>query len=152
MGVKSARQIRILELIGKQDINKQEEIARLLNEEGFKVTQATVSRDIKDMNIIKVLADDGKHYKYMAQEIKEDKVVDKYHKLFKNAVISIEHAENLIVIKTESGGANSAAALIDRLNFEDVLGVVAGDDTILVVISTKYKAEYIEEKFKELLD
>ncbi len=147
-----SRQMKILELIVKQDIDKQEEIVRCLNEEGFNVTQATVSRDIKDLNIIKVLANDGKNYKYIPQKAKEEKTFDKYHKLFRNAVISIEHAQNIIVIKTETGSANSAGALIDRLAFEDVLGAVAGDDTIIIITSNTDKAELVEDKLKSLLD
>lgn len=149
---RSARQIKILELIVKQDIDRQEELARLLNENGFSVTQATVSRDIKDMGIIKVLAADGKHYKYIPQQAKEEKTFDKYHRLFKNAVISIESSENIVVIKTESGSASSAAALIDRLSFEEVLGTVSGDDTIFCVVSSKDKTELVVEKFQQLLN
>lgn len=149
---RSQRQMKILELIVKQDIDKQDELARLLNEEGIKVTQATVSRDIKEMGLVKVLAADGKHYKYTTQQVREEKTFDKYHRLFKNAVLSIEASENIIVIKTEVGGASSAAALIDRLNFENVLGTVSGDDTIFVVVSAKDKTAGLIEKFKKLLD
>ncbi|MDD4839505.1 MAG: arginine repressor [Clostridia bacterium] len=149
---RSARQMKILELIAKKDINKQEELAILLQEAGFQVTQATVSRDIKDMGIIKVLAADGKHYKYTPHQVKEEKSFDKYHRLFRNAVLSIESSENIIVIRTESGGASSAAALIDRLDFEEVLGTVSGDDTILIIVSSKDKTDLIVEKFRKLLD
>jgi transcriptional regulator of arginine metabolism len=147
---RAARQIKILELIGKQEIDKQEDLARLLNSEGFSVTQATVSRDIKEMGIIKMLSPSGK-YRYALQS-KDDGTIDKYHSLFKTSVLSINSSENIIVVKTEAGGASSAAALIDRINFEGVLGTVSGDDTIFIVTSTKEITPQIVEKFKRLLD
>lgn len=149
---RSARQLKILEIIAKRDINKQEELADLLKSHGFNVTQATVSRDIKDMGIVKTLAQDGKNYRYVAQQMNEEKSLDRYHRMFKNAVISIESSENIIVIKTEPGSANSAGALIDRLNFEEVLGTISGDDTIMVVASSRDKTELVIEKFQSLLD
>jgi len=147
---RSARQMKILELIAKHEIDTQEDLARLLVGEGFSVTQATVSRDVKDMGIIKVLTQNGR-YKYELQS-KDDGAISKYHSLFKTSVISIESSENMIVVKTEAGGASSAAALIDRIKFEDVLGTVSGDDTIFILTRGKDKTPQLVEKFKKLLD
>ncbi len=148
---RSQRQLKILEIISKYEIDRQEELVEKLNEEGFLVTQATVSRDIRDMGIIKTLSSDGKGYRYVSQKISEDDNSERYHKLFKSSVVSIEASENIIVVKTESGTANSAAALIDKLCYEDVLGAVAGDDTIIVVVADKNKTDAVIEKFEALL-
>ncbi|MEG2541044.1 MAG: arginine repressor, partial [Clostridia bacterium] len=90
-------------------------------------------------------------YKYVAQQPKELSSADKFMKMFKNTVLSIKSAENLIVLKTETGSAGPAAALIDKLNFKEVLGVVAGDDTILVVVDSIDNTDYILEKLEDLL-
>ena len=149
---RSQRQLKILEIISKYEIDKQEELVEKLNEEGFLVTQATVSRDIRDMGIIKTLSSDGRGYRYVSQKVKEDDNSDRYHKLFKSSVISIESSENIIVIKTESGTANSAAALIDKLCYEDVLGAVAGDDTIIIVMRTNEAASTLIAELRSIID
>lgn len=149
---RSARQLKILEIIAREEIDKQEDLAARLAEEGFNVTQATVSRDIRDMGIIKVLRPNGKGYKYTAQKKTDDQTRDRYHRLFKSSVISIMGSENIIVMKTESGSANSACALIDRLAYEEVLGAVAGDDTIIVVLKSKDNREEMIARFEELLN
>lgn len=146
------RQMKILELIAKNEIDTQEELVAMLREEGFKVTQATVSRDIKDMNILKTLTDDGKRYKYIAQPPKEMNQTDKFVRLFKSTVLSIKSSENLIVLKTETGSASPAAALIDRLDFMEVLGVIAGDDTIFVAVDSVDHTDMIVEKLEDLLE
>lgn len=146
------RQLKILDIISKHDIDTQEELVEFLRKEGFDITQATISRDIKDMGIIKILASDGRHCKYSVQRSKESTVADKYLNLFKNTVLSIRASGNLIVLKTENGGAGSAAELIDRLNFEEVLGAIAGDNTIFVAIDSAEHAESVCDKFKSLLE
>ncbi|HRR90104.1 MAG TPA: arginine repressor, partial [Eubacteriales bacterium] len=118
------RQIRILELISKHDIDKQETLVRMLNAEGVKATQATVSRDIKELGLVKVLGD-NKRYKYIYHAPQGDKSEQKLFTLFKSSVLSISSSENIVVLKTLPGSANSAAALIDKMNVNDVLGVVA---------------------------
>ena len=146
------RQIRILDIIAKHDIDTQEELVMYLKAEGFNVTQATVSRDIKEMNIIKTLASDGKHYKYVAREPKENATSDKYLNIFKSTVLSIRAAENLVVLKTEAGSAGPASELIDRLKYEEVLGVIAGDNTIFVAVDSVQHTEMIRQKLEDLLD
>ena len=129
----------------------QEALAEALRNEGYLVTQATVSRDIKDLGLIKVMTP-NKTYKYAQPASTEQKSSGKMLNLFRECVISIDYAGHLIVIKTVSGGANSAATLVDKLNFPEVMGCVAGDDTILVVIKDQQKIVPIVEKLKSLLD
>ncbi len=146
------RQLKILDIISKHDIDTQEELVEYLKNEGFKVTQATISRDIKDMGIIKTLASDGRHYKYSVQRTKESTVADKFLNMFKNTVLSIRSSGNLVVLKTEVGSAGPAAELIDKLNFEEVLGVIAGDNTIFVAIDNAEHTDMICDRLKSLLD
>ena len=146
------RQLKILDIISKHDIDTQEELVEYLKREGFNITQATISRDIKDMGIIKTLAADGRHYKYAVQRTKESSASDKYLSMFKNTVLSIRSSYNLVVLKTEVGSAGPAAELIDKLNFEEVLGVIAGDNTIFVAIDDPQHTERVREKLESLLD
>ena len=146
------RQLKILEIISKHDIDTQEELVDQLKREGFNVTQATISRDIKDMGIIKTLTSDGRHYKYAVQQTKEANTSDKYLNMFKNTVISIRSSQNLVVLKTEVGSAGPAAELIDKLNYPEVLGVIAGDNTIFVAIDSIENTSVVHGRLEALLD
>ena len=148
---RTGRQLKLIEIINKNEIETQEALAEALRNEGYLVTQATVSRDIKDLGLIKVMTP-NKIYKYAQPASTEQKSSGKMLNLFRECVISIDYAGHLIVIKTVSGGANSAATLVDKLNFPEVMGCVAGDDTILVVIKDQQKIVPIVEKLKSLLD
>ena len=148
---RTGRQLKLIEIINKNEIETQEALAEALRNEGYLVTQATVSRDIKGLGLIKVMTP-NKTYKYAQPASTEQKSSGKMLNLFRECVISIDYAGHLIVIKTVSGGANSAATLVDKLNFPEVMGCVAGDDTILVVIKDQQKIVPIVEKLKSLLD
>ena len=148
---RATRQLKILEIINKYDIDTQEELVARLRADGYSVTQATVSRDIKDMNIIKTFTDDGRHYKYVAQQPKEPSSADKFVKIFRNTVLSIRSAENLIVIKTEQGGASAAAEFVDRLELDEILGVIAGDNTIFIAVDSSENVPAIVENFENIL-
>ena len=148
---RTGRQLKLIEIINKNEIETQEALAEALRNEGYLVTQATVSRDIKDLGLIKVMTP-NKTYKYAQPASTEQKSSGKMLNLFRECVISIDYAGHLIVIKTVSGGANSAVTLVDKLNFPEVMGCVAGDDTILVVIKDQQKIVPIVEKLKSLLD
>ena len=148
---RTGRQLKLIEIINKNEIETQEALAEALRNEGYLVTQATVSRDIQDLGLIKVMTP-NKTYKYAQPASTEQKSSGKMLNLFRECVISIDYAGHLIVIKTVSGGANSAATLVDKLNFPEVMGCVAGDDTILVVIKDQQKIVPIVEKLKSLLD
>lgn len=150
---RAARQLKVLEIISKHDIDTQEELVNYLKQEGFDVTQATVSRDIKDMNLIKTLTADGRRYKYVSPQQTEITSSDKYLKLFKNTVLSIDCCGNLIVLKTEAGGTGPAAELIDRLHLNGVMGVLAGENTIFVAINTDIAStQDVCDKLENLLD
>lgn len=146
------RQLKILDIISKHDVDTQEELVDYLRSEGFAVTQATVSRDIKEMGIIKTLSSDGRHYKYAAQQTKEATAADKFLSMFKNTVISIKSSGNLIVLKTEAGSAGPAAELIDKLSYDEVLGVIAGDNTIFVAVDGLDHVETIRRRLEDLLE
>lgn len=146
------RQLKILDIISKHDVDTQEELVDYLRSEGFAVTQATVSRDIKEMGIIKTLSSDGIHYKYAAQQTKEATAADKFLSMFKNTVISIKSSGNLIVLKTEAGSAGPAAELIDKLSYDEVLGVIAGDNTIFVAVDGLDHVDTIRRRLEDLLE
>lgn len=148
---RETRQLKILDIIAKNNVDTQEELVARLCDEGFRVTQATVSRDIKDMGIIKTLSEDGKKYKYTAQQPK-DNTSERFLSIFRNTVLSIRTAENLVVIKTETGAANAAAETIDRMNLDCILGVIAGDNTIFVAVDNVDNTAYVAEKLEDILD
>ena len=144
MSMKYTRHSKILELVETHEIETQEELALLLKEKGYNVTQATVSRDIKELRLIKVLTKEGK-YKYATIKNQDSIVSERSLKILKNSVVGIDYAGNMVVIKTLVGSANAAAVAIDAVNFENIVGTIAGDDTIFLLIRT-------EDKVKELIE
>ncbi|MDN5352205.1 MAG: transcriptional regulator of arginine metabolism [Clostridiales bacterium] len=148
--MKYSRHTKILEIIDEKDIETQDELASELRAAGFQVTQATVSRDIKEMRLIKVLTKDGR-YKYASIREKEGVVNERFLKIFRNSVTSIDYAGNLIVIRTLVGSASAAAVSIDALNMKDIVGTIAGDDTIFLAIKDSEKVQELMKQFKELL-
>lgn len=148
---RATRQLKILDIISKYDIDTQEELVFRLRAEGFNVTQATISRDIKDMGIIKSISVDGRHYKYTAQKTAETTPADKFLNMFKTSVISIKTTGNLVVVKTETSAAKPAGELIDSLNLEEVLGAVAGDNTIFVACANAEDAEITRRRLEDLM-
>lgn len=149
--MKYSRHSKILEIIEKKDIETQDELALQLRSAGFQVTQATVSRDIKEMRLIKVLTKAGK-YKYASIREKEGAINDRFLKIFRNSVTALDSAGNIIVIKTLVGSASAAAVAIDAFNLKEVVGTIAGDDTIFLVVKTEGKVKEILDKFNELLE
>ncbi len=147
--MKARRHVKILELLDKEVIHTQEELADRLRQEGLQVTQATVSRDIKELGLIKVPVD-GDGYRYV-QDITAHGHWNKLKSYFKNSVLTISESENIIVIKTLPGTAPAVGAAIDSLPWDEILGSVAGDDTILVVVASKGEVAEISDKFHSLL-
>lgn len=145
-----SRQNRILGLIKEHEIETQEKLAYLLKEDGFDVTQATVSRDIKELQLIKTLSPSGK-YKYALGMATDTPITDRFVKIFKDTIISVASSGNLIVIKTLTGCANAAAEAIDSLSLPFMLGTIAGDNTILIVVDDEKNVLFLQEKFNELL-
>ena len=148
--MKSVRHSMILEIIENQTIETQEDLAEQLMRHGVRVTQATVSRDIKELRLLKVLAENG-GYKYATAERAEQGISDRFIRIFSESVLSMASAGNLIVIRTLSASANAAAEAIDSLKWPEVLGTLAGDNTILVIVQTEDEVENILNRFKALV-
>jgi transcriptional regulator of arginine metabolism len=148
--MKIARHAKILEIINSNDIETQEELAEELKKSGMNVTQATVSRDIKELKLIKVLAESGK-YKYATITHTESFMSNKLVNIFTQTVINVETVENFVVVRTISGSASAAAEAIDSLNFDGIAGTLAGDNTIFVLARTPEKAQAISQKMKKMI-
>jgi len=148
--MKTGRHAMILEIIDKMDIETQEELAEELKRRGIDVTQATVSRDIKELRLIKVLSSNGV-YKYATIDKAETGVTDRLIRMFSESVLSMDYANNLIVIKTISGSANAAAETIDALKWDEIVGTLAGDNTIFVVVRSADMVEKVIQKFRDLM-
>ncbi len=141
------RQQAILDIIGMHELDTQEELVAMLQKCGYNVTQATVSRDIKQLGLVKV-AGKSKKYKYIQVNYKENGLKSKYDNIFRESVLSIQSAENMIVIKTVSGAANSACAFIDHMMIPELLGSIAGDDTIFCVADSTENAIKVVDLLK----
>ena len=140
----------ILEIIEAKNIETQEELAEELRHHGVNVTQATVSRDIKELRLLKVLSDNG-GYRYATAERAEKGINDRFIRIFSESVMSIAGAGNLIVLKTLSASAPSAAEAIDSLKWPEIIGTIAGDNTILVIIKNIEDVDEIIARFRELI-
>jgi transcriptional regulator of arginine metabolism len=132
--MKSKRQKKILEFIKEFDIDTQDELVKRLRDSGFNVTQATVSRDIKELGLIKIATENNTYKYYAGTEPKLNLNANRLKKLLQDSATSIDHSGNLIVIKTLPGNANAIASCIDHIHWPEVIGTIAGDDTILLVI------------------
>jgi len=145
--MKNSRQRKILELIEKYDIDTQELLIKKLKEAGFNVTQTTVSRDINQLKLVKTAVANGS-YKYFIPDIKQEANVTAVSSAMTGAVISVKKARNIVVVKTLSGMANAVAVYLDSLKISDIVGSVAGDDTILLVVTDDEAALSVEAKLK----
>ena len=148
--MKTKRHAMILKLIASENIDTQEELARLLSAQGFTVTQATVSRDIKELRLIKVLTGDG-HYKYATVEKAETDLQERFIRLFSNCVVSITSSGNLIVLKTMAGSAAVAAEAIDSLKWPEIAGSIAGDNTIFVAVREGKNVAELIKRFQKIM-
>lgn len=147
--MKSNRHTKIVELIGKYDIETQEELAEKLTEAGFQVTQATVSRDIRELKLTKV-ANGDKGQKYALLQSNDD-MGDKYIRVLKDGFLSMDMAQNILVIKTVSGMAMAVAAAIDAMQWPEVVGCIAGDDTIMCAIRSTEENKRVMEKVRKIV-
>lgn len=145
---RNARQAMILEIISKQDIETQDELCSELLKRNFTVTQATISRDIKDLKLYKV-AGTTKKYKYAYIEGDGDAVNNKMRNLFRECVQSINWANNIIVIKTMRGNGSTAGTFIDMLQYKEIIGTVAGDDTVLIVVDSNENTPDVALRLKD---
>ncbi len=148
--MKISRHAKILEIIERHPIETQEELAEELKKSGFNVTQATVSRDIKELKLVKVLDENG-IYKYAALKEHDSMLNERLVKVFAESVLSIDYAGNIVVLKTFSGAANAACEAIDVIDFKEIVGTLAGDDTIFALVRSAENVEYVIEKLKKLM-
>ncbi|MDR0928944.1 MAG: arginine repressor [Oscillospiraceae bacterium] len=148
--MKSQRHQAILEIIEKSAVETQEELALALLERGFEVTQATVSRDIKELRLLKVLTDEGS-YRYAVQNASDHGLGDRLRRIFTETVLAVEVAVNLIVIKTLPGSAHVAAELVDTMRFPEAVGTLAGDNTVLVIARDADCAPVLAERFRGMM-
>ncbi|MDE6313916.1 MAG: arginine repressor [Lachnospiraceae bacterium] len=147
--MKSDRHAKIVELIGKYNIETQEELADKLNRAGYHVTQATVSRDIRELKLTKVSMGE-KRQKYALLQKNED-MADKYIRILRDGFVSMDMAQNILVIKTVSGMAMAVAAAIDALQWQEVVGCIAGDDTIMCAIRSTDENKRVMEKVRKIV-
>ena len=148
--VKRQRLEAVVDLIHRYDIETQEELAASLRGEGFAVTQATVSRDIRELNLTKVSAGNGRQ-KYVILQNDEIKLSDKYLRVLRDGLVSMNKAQNILVLKTVQGMAMAVAAAIDALKFPEIVGCIAGDDTIMAAVKSARETEIVIEKIEGIL-
>ena len=148
--MRSGRHTTILDIISKMEIETQEELCAELNKQNYKVTQATVSRDIKELRLFKV-AGVGKKYKYAYIDEGLNRIFPKMQNLFRECVLSMRPAMNQVVIKTLRGNGSNAGMIVDKLNFQEIVGSIAGDDTLLIVTESPEQANIVVEKLNEFL-
>ena len=148
--MKSKRHAKILEIIRKYEVETQEELCEKLNQEGYSVTQATVSRDIRELKLTKVSTDGGRQ-KYMSISEKKEDMGEKFIRIFKDGFVSMDMAQNILVIKTVSGMAIALAAALDAMDFDEVVGSIAGDDTIMCAVRTAQDTANLMNRLRRMM-
>lgn len=148
--MKTARQKKILELIESQPTETQEELAGKLKGLGFHVTQATISRDIKELRLIKIMGKNGS-YHYASFKENNNQLNERIVNVFRESVVSVDYSGNLVVLKTFAGAAMAASVAVDSLEWPEIVGCLAGDDTIFVAIREQQNVLEAVEKFKKLM-
>ncbi|MEH7224834.1 transcriptional regulator ArgR [Bacillus sp. JJ1566] len=147
---KGQRHIKIREIITSNDIETQDEIVDILKSEGYNITQATVSRDIKELHLVKVPMIDGR-YKYSLPADQRFNPLQKLKRSLMDAFVKIDSAGHMLVMKTLPGNANAIGALIDHLDWEEILGTICGDDTCLIICKTPEQTEIVSNRFLDML-
>ena len=148
--MKTVRQVAILDIIEKQNVETQEELADALRQRGIRVTQATVSRDIKELRLLKVLTPTGA-YKYATADKAENGLSERFIRMLAESLLSVAVSNNLIVVKTLSGSANVAAEALDSLHWPEILGTLAGDNTILLIIRSEADVPAVQARLQEMM-
>lgn len=149
--MKSKRQDKILELITEFEIETQEELIFYLNKYGFEATQATISRDIRELKLTKIVGSTG-NYRYAAHDrVVPTTTAPKFNGVLVDSIIKVSYANNIIVLKTFPGLANAIGSGIDAIHSPDILGCVAGDDTVIIVLKTEDAAKEVSEKLKQMM-
>lgn len=147
---KLQRHIKIRELITENEIETQDELVAQLENSGYNVTQATVSRDIKELHLVKVPSVQGK-YKYSLPADQRFNPADKLKRLIKDAFVKIDNANHFIILKTLPGNAHAIGVLIDNLDWEEIMGTICGDDTCMIICKTEKETEAIKDRFLNML-
>jgi len=148
---RTSRQSKILDLISRKEIETQEELVDELRRINVEVTQATVSRDIKELGLIKLLSESSRTYYYALERSGDSALSAKMTNMFRESVISVDRAQNLIVVKTLSGSASAAGSVIDKMGLGGVLGCIAGDDTVLIVLSANETAKDAVRRLNDII-
>ncbi|MDR3271614.1 MAG: arginine repressor [Peptococcaceae bacterium] len=149
--MKAQRRRKIQQFIAQETIHTQEELAERLRLEGFQVTQATVSRDIKEMGLMKILGQDDEYHYAIPGEAVFVNGLDNLRRRAREVVVSVNDSENLVIIRTTPGNAQALASLIDASRWTDVVGTVGGDDTVLVVVKPKEAVPEVRQRFMDLM-
>ena len=144
------RREKILELIKTQDVDTQEKLAELLNKEGFKVTQATVSRDIRELQLVKTTKKNGKNCYALPESINREE--ERFDLIFKHTVQDIKTSGNMIILRTLSGCANAAAEAVDTSDIPQVLGTIAGDNTVFIVVDEPASVDIVVKRCRDAFD
>ena len=148
--MKKNRHKKILSLIQEYNIDRQEVLLEYLNNAGFAVTQATVSRDIKELNLVKTVTEDGKYRYMLPREQKNDSLKKKFHSVFLEAVVSVDYAGHIVSVRCHTGMANAACAAMDTMKLEGIVGTLAGDDTFFILMRTEEQAQNICEQIRQM--
>ena len=148
--MKNGRQNQILTIVSEHDVETQEELIVRLKASGFKATQATVSRDIKELRLIKMATENG-HYKYVQSVGEDGKSSAKFDNVLRETVISVRNAGPIVVVRTYAGMAMAAAAAVDAMQINCILGTIAGDDTIFIAVSDEVASDLIEKKIERII-
>lgn len=148
--MKSDRHNKILEIISEKNIDTQEELVNALNDAGYNVTQATVSRDIRELKLTKI-SENGVQ-KYVVHQVREKALDEKYNRVLKDGYVSMDMAQNILVIKTVSGMAMAVAAALDAMNWDEIVGTIAGDDTIMCAIRTVEDTKMLMDKIHKVIN
>lgn len=148
--MKSKRHAKILEIIGKNDVETQEELSELLEREGFQVTQATVSRDIRELKLTKVSLNSGKQ-KYASILESSADLSQKYIRVLKDGFASMDMAQNILVVRTVSGMAMAVAAALDSVNFPEIVGTIAGDDTVMCAVRSVEENVQLMDRIRRMV-
>lgn len=149
--MKTRRQAKILELIQQNNVETQEELSAYLEREGYQVTQATVSRDIRELKLTKIATDNGRQ-KYAVIADADTGMLEKYARVLREGYVSMDIAQNILVIKTVSGMASAVCAAIDSMKMNEVVGSIAGDDTLICIIRTNDDAVMTMKKLRKLVE
>lgn len=147
--MKVERHSKIVELIGKYEIETQEELAEYLNKAGYQVTQATVSRDIRELKLSKIQGESGKQHYVVLQN--HNPFSDKYIRILRDGFLSMDMAQNILVIKTGAGMAMAVAAALDAIHFHEIVGCIAGDDTIMCAVRSVDDTILVIDKIRKLV-